>query len=80
MNDPTESTRRVLQALINSEAAEREGLEGLHGQVWDTDQLKVDFKVLSFAAPFIVAIRKADGIKGSLVFQHSPRLYWGFAS
>jgi hypothetical protein len=30
-------------------------------------------------APFVVVRRKADGVKGSLMFQHMPRFYYGFA-
>jgi hypothetical protein len=40
--------------------------------------LTKDFEVIGFMAPLVVVRRKADGVKGSLEFQHSPRLYWGF--
>jgi len=46
--------------------------------VWDTPQLRQDFEVIGFLAPLVVVRRRADGVKGSLEFQHSPRLYWGF--
>jgi len=46
--------------------------------VWDTQELQRDFDVLGFMAPFVVVTRKADGKKGSLTFQHSPRFYYGF--
>jgi hypothetical protein len=29
-------------------------------------------------APLVVVRRKADGVKGSLEFQHMPRYYFGF--
>lgn len=45
---------------------------------WDTDQLREDFEVLVFQAPFVVVIRKADGVKGSLQFDHRPRVYYAF--
>lgn len=48
------------------------------GQTWDTQQLQEDFTVVGFAAPFVVVVRKADGVKGSLEFKHSPRIYFGF--
>lgn len=49
------------------------------GQTWDTTTaLQVDFEVLGFAAPFVVVRRKADGVKGTLEFKHSPRVYFGF--
>ena len=78
MDDPTEHTRRQLVAEINSKRAVREELEKEHGQVWDTDEMRKDFDVTGFGAPFVVVIRKSDGQKGSLEFQHSPRLYYGF--
>ena len=80
MSDPTEPLRRTLVAHINSNAAERAALEERHGQgnVFDSDELREQFVVESFAAPFVVAVRKSDGVKGSLMFQHSPRFYWCF--
>jgi hypothetical protein len=78
MFDPTASIRMGLQAEINAEPGSREALEAEHGQVWDTNQLGDDFDVLAFAAPLVVVRRKSDGQKGSLFFQHSPRLYFAF--
>lgn len=76
--DPTEAARRHRLAEINVEPGSRETLEALHGQVWDTQQLSQDFDVLGFMAPLIVVRRKAEGVKGSLEFQHSPRLYFNW--
>lgn len=78
MSDPTENIRRQTVADINAQPGSREYLEARHGQVWDTDQLRQDFEVLGFAAPFVVVRRRTDGVRGSLTFQHSPRLYYGF--
>ena len=78
MSDPTESTRRRMLAEINSAPGGREHLEAEHGQVWDTAQLQVEFEVLGFMAPLIVVRRKSDGVKGSLMFQSSPRFSFGF--
>jgi hypothetical protein len=78
MTDPTEAARRERLAEINAEPGSRESLEAAHGQVWDTPQLRQDFEVIGFLAPLVVVRRRADGVKGSLEFQHSPRLYWGF--
>jgi hypothetical protein len=79
MSDPTETIRREMVAEINHQPGSREALEAQHGQVWNTDQLRDDFDVLGFMAPIVVVCRKADGIKGSLFFQHSPRFYFGFS-
>ena len=78
MSDPTEALRRERLAEINAQPNSREALEAEHGQVWDTDQLRQDFEVIGFMAPLVVVRRRGDGVKGSLEFQHSPRLYWGF--
>ena len=78
MNDPTEAARRERLAEINAERGSREALEAQHGRVWDTPQLRQDFEVIGFLAPLVVVRRRADGVKGSLAFQHRPRLYFHF--
>lgn len=70
--DKTETIRRFEQALINSGTVEPEG------QTWTTDQLRQDFEVTGFAAPYVVVKRKADGKVGSLQFRHEPRVYFNW--
>lgn len=79
MNDPTESIRREMDKEINAEPGSREYLEAKHGQVWDTSQLQEEFEVVGFMAPLVVARRRVDGVKGSLMFQASPRFYFGWS-
>jgi hypothetical protein len=78
MTDPTEAARRQMHSEINVDPGWREALEAKYGQVWDTDQLQDDFTVIGFAAPLVVVRRKADGVKGSMMFQGSPRFYFKF--
>ncbi len=78
MHDPTEASRRAMMAEINHEPGSREALEAARGQVWDTEQLRQDFTVHGFMAPFIGVTRKSDNVRGSLLFQHYPRYYFGF--
>lgn len=78
MTDPTESIRRQRLAEINAEPGSREALEAEHGQVWDTTELQEEFEALGFMAPLIVVRRRSDGVRGSLDFQHSPRLYFNW--
>ena len=78
MGDPTEAVRRERLVEINLVPGSREALEAKHGQVWDTDQLSEDFEAIGFMAPLIVVRRRADGAKGSLEFQHSPRFYFNW--
>jgi len=80
MSDPTESIRRQEVAEINAEPGSREALEAQHGEVWATEELQRDFDVLGFMAPYIGVRRKSDGAKGSLQFQHNPRLYFNFVA
>lgn len=80
MHDETEQVRRQMVAEINSNAGERAELEARHGRVWDASELQRDFDVVGFMAPFVVAIRKSDGVKGSLEFQHQPRFYFNFSA
>ena len=78
MTDPTEATRRERLAEINAAPGSRAALEAQYGQVWDTNQLAEDFEVIGFMAPLVVVRRNADGVKGSLEFQHQPRFYFNF--
>ena len=50
----------------------------IEGPTWTTETLQRDFTVLGFLAPFVVVVRKVDGVKGSLLFQHRPRVYFGW--
>lgn len=77
-DDDSEILRRQLLVEISAEPGSRQALEAEHGQVWDTQQLGADFEVLGFLAPFVVVRRRSDGVKGSMTFQHMPRLYFGF--
>ena len=76
--DPTESIRRNLVSKINADPGSREALEQQYGQVWNTSEVMQDYEVLGFMAPYVAVRRKEDGIKGSLMFQHDPRLYFKF--
>lgn len=76
--DSTEAPRKQRLAEINSEPGSREDLERRYGRVWTTDEMREEFTVDGFSAPFAVVRRKSDGVKGSLEFQHSPRFYFSF--
>ena len=80
MADATETIRRKRVIEINAEPAGREALNTEHGQVWNTGELTTEFEVLGFMAPYVVVRRNRDGCKGSLEFQHSPRLYFNFVA
>jgi hypothetical protein len=71
--DETENIRR---AMLASGQPQRDLAEAK--QRWDTDQLRAEFEVIGFMAPFVVVKRKSDGVKGSMEFVHSPRVYFNF--
>lgn len=75
MKDDTEDLRR---AMIESGQPQHD-LERAD-QRWNTDQLREQFEVHGFLAPFIVVTRKSDGMKGSMEFTHSPRMYFNFVA
>lgn len=69
MRDPTEQARRAMLA---------ETAPDYTGPTWDTRALQEAYYVIGFCAPFVVVTRKADGVRGSLRFTHSPRVYFDF--
>lgn len=76
--DFTEDLRRQLGVALNDLPRSRELLEAAFGQVWDAAQLRQDFEVLGFRAPFVVVRRHGDTRLASLLFQHAPRFYFSF--
>ena len=78
--DETEMIRRQRMAELNQAAAAREVLEKQYGKVWDSAQLRVEFQVKGFMAPFVVVKRLATGEVGSLEFQHDPRFYFNYVA
>ena len=71
--DPTESARRAMLELGQPHA----DLASAPVR-WTTDELRDLFTVHSFAAPFVLVTRRADGARGTLDFTHSPRFYFNF--
>lgn len=65
--------------LLAEEAVIRAEIEPRYGQCWNTEELQREFTVHSFLAPFVSVTRKSDGVKGTMIFEHSPRIYYSFA-
>lgn len=80
MNDSTEDYRRLMVEVINDPASDRQVLEARYGKVWNTDELRQDFEITGFMAPYVVAKDKKTGKTGSLTFQHSPRIYFDWSA
>lgn len=66
------------QRVDPDESAARADLESRYGKVWSTDELRAEYDVVGFCAPFVVAIRKSDNVRGSFEFTHIPRFYFAF--
>jgi len=78
MSDPTETVRREMVKKINAVEGSREYLESKHGEVWNTTELQEQFEVLGFMSPIVGVRRRCDNLKGSVLFQNSPRFYFKF--
>lgn len=76
--DLAERLRMDRLRQINARPEERAELEARFGRVWDSRELERDFVPVGFLAPYVVARRKADGVLGSLEFQHQPRFYFNW--
>lgn len=68
-----------LRAAMTASGTPARDLAAEQGPTWTTEELRRDYEVIGFAAPFVVVRRRSDGVKGSLEFTHSPRVYFGFS-
>jgi len=48
------------------------------GEKMTTKEATDKYDFVSFLAPFAIVIRKSDGVKGTLQFDHMPRFYYDF--
>ena len=76
--EEVEAIRRYRALELNSRPGTRPELEARHGRVWGPDDLRCEFEVVGFAAPYVVVRRRSDATLGSLEFQHQPRFYFNF--
>lgn len=73
MNDPTENARRqMIETGVPKAAA------ALADVKYNTQELQEHFEVIGFLAPFVSVRRKSDGVEGTMMFDHSPRVYFDF--
>ncbi len=76
MEDKTEMIREEMVQEINSQQADREELEKIHGKVYSTKEVGELFRIEGFLAPFCFGKRISTGEDVTLMFQHHPRFYW----
>lgn len=77
VNNPFDAVRKMM-IESGQPAEDLADVEEAGEEKWDTYQLQQEFKVEAFAAPFVIAVRKSDGKRGSLEFTHSPRVYFNW--
>lgn len=73
MTDKTESIRRH---MIETGQPQRD-LEKATKR-WTTDEMREEFEVIGFGAPYVVVRRKSNGVRGMLEFTHMPRFYFNW--
>lgn len=76
--DADEITAQARRDMIDTGQPARD-LTADQGQTWTTAELRRDFEVTGFAAPFVFVTRRSDGQKGSLELTCSPHVYFGWA-
>jgi len=78
--------RKLMAVAIDSQERNQavrmvsEYLESLYGKenVWESEEMQRDFEVVGFAFPFFWVQRKSDGVRGTLAYVRTPRLYYDF--
>lgn len=60
-----------MSALEALEECQRNG-----GQTWTTTEMRAEFEVIGFVAPYVVVRRRSDNARGTLMFTHMPRVYF----
>lgn len=83
MEDPTESIRRARVRELNESLSSDEKtvlaeLERSYGRVWTRDELREEYEIISFLAPYVLVRERATGKKGTMEFTHMPRFYFSF--
>lgn len=76
-NNSTDQTENARRALIDTGMPLLD-LAANAGQTWDVDSFRAEFEPIGFLAPFVVVRRRSDGVKGSVEFTNTPRVYFNF--
>lgn len=78
LTEETAEERAKLEAEVNATPCTLEELQRKYGQVWTVEQVEAQFEIEAFCPPLACATRRADGVRGTLVYQHCPRYYWSW--
>ena len=71
----TETIRRLQQAVVNQTPTDQLPIKD---RTWTTQELQEEFDVIGFAAPYVVVSSKTTGKRGTMMFKHSPRIYFNY--
>lgn len=74
--DPSEKARAAILPLMPALADQ---YKKAGEETWTTEEFRRDFEAISFLAPFVSVRRRSDGVKGTLMFDHHPRVYFNWA-
>lgn len=66
------------QAEQHTEESLRAELSKRYDDICNIDELRQQYQVVAFLAPYVQVERISDGVVGTMKFTHSPRLYFGF--
>ena len=80
INASNKDVVRILAAQYAhmDQAAARATLAKTHNPVWTNEELLDLFEVSHFDPPYAHVIRKIDGVRGTVAFIDTPRLYFAF--
>lgn len=78
--DAVDHRRDAMSHILNINPKTRDELEIDLGEdnVWDADEFEKSFDVLGFRKPYVMVRRRADGVRGTAVYQRDPVLYFAF--
>jgi hypothetical protein len=78
MNEHEEGVQLAQRVLIGEIPETLRKVLAAGEPTWTTERLREDYFVDGFFAPLVAVRRKSDGVRGTLMFSHQPRLYFRF--
>ena len=79
MIDETETIRRQMVAEINANPGAERNLKPSTARSGTRAKCRTISRCSAFSLRLSSCSRRSDGVRGSLMFQNDPRLYYGFS-
>ena len=73
-----EEKERLLEELKEAYPDVHQAIQEKGGECWTTEEVQEEFESLGFMAPFCTARKRETHKKGTLLFVHRPRIYYGW--